>query len=221
MFFLADQTVVLCPVFMDFVEKIMEEIIFLGILRKENGQHSTFFILLPSSNNNCLIENPMSKTMRTVTMLLMSLLVMSCSVLTRNADDIIDDLRDARHAQYVNVGSGLLGLGRILSPTLSEASLGINSVQVLDLSKCSGNVRDKFRKHLQNLYKNRYYEELVTNQQGRDNLMVLARREGQYVTELVLANASVTTDALVVINGQINLENVERIINDRANYLIK
>ena len=68
-------------------------------------------------------------------MLLLSLIVMSCSMLTRNADDIIDDMRDARHAQYVNVGSGLLGLGRLISPTLSEAGLGINSVQLLDLSK--------------------------------------------------------------------------------------
>ena len=163
----------------------------------------------------------MNKSMRTVTLLLLSLLVMSCSVLTRNADDIINDLRDARHAQYVNVGSGLLGLGRILSPTLSESSIGITSVQVLDLSKCSGNVRDKFRKHLNNLYKNRYYEELVTNQQGRENLSVLVQRDGQYVSDIVLANASATTDALVVINGHINLENVQRIINDKANYLIK
>ena len=158
---------------------------------------------------------------KTLLLLLLSALVVSCGVYTRNADDIINDLRDARHAEYVNVGSSLIGLGRILSPTLSEKSLGINSVQVLDLSKCSGNVRDKFRKHLQNLYKNRYYEELVTNQRGDDNLMVLARRDGQYVTELVLANASMTTDALVVINGHINLENVERIINDRSNYFIK
>ncbi len=94
-------------------------------------------------------------------------------------------------------------------------------MQVLDLSKCNGNVRDKFRKRLQNLYKNRYYEEIMTNQRGDDNLMVLARRDGQYVTELVLANASMTTDALVVINGHINIENVERIINDRSNYFIK
>ena len=159
--------------------------------------------------------------MKKTLLLLLSALVVSCSVYTRNADDIINDLRDARHAEYVNVGSGLLGLGRILSPTLSEKSIGINSVQVLDLSKCSGNVRDKFRKHLQNLYKNYYYEELVANQRGDENLMVLARRDGQYVSELVLANASMTTDALVVINGHINLENVERIINDRSNYFIK
>ena len=163
----------------------------------------------------------MNKTIKTATMLLVSLLVMSCSVLTRNADDIINDLRDAHHAQYVNVGSGLLGLGRLISPTLAEAGLGINSVQVLDLSKCNGNVRDKFRKHLQNLYKNRYYEEIMTNQRGHENQMVLVRRNGQYVSEIVIANASVNADAMVVINGQINLENLERILNDQSNYFIK
>ena len=163
----------------------------------------------------------MNKTMRTLTMLLLSLLVMSCGTYSRNADDIIDDLRDARHAQYVNVGSGLLGLGRLISPTLAEASLGINSVQLLDLSKCNGNVRDKFRKHLQNLYKNRYYEEIVTNQHGRDNMMVLVRRDGQYVSEIVIADASDMTDAMVVINGHINLENLQRIIDGRSDYFIK
>ncbi len=163
----------------------------------------------------------MNKTMRTVVMMLMSLLVMSCSMLTRNADDIINDLRDARHAQYVNVGSGLLGLGRLISPTLSEAGLGITSVQVLDLSKCSGNVRDKFRKRLQNLHKSNYYEEIVTNQSDREHLTVLVRRDGQFANEIVLANASDITDALVVIQGHINLENLERIVRDQSNYFIK
>ena len=163
----------------------------------------------------------MNKTMRTVVMMLMSLLVMSCSMLTRNADDIINDLRDARHAQYVNVGSGLLGLGRLISPTLSEAGLGINSVQVLDLSKCNGNVRDKFRKRLVNLHRSHYYEEIVTNQTDREHLTVLIRRDGQFANEIVLANASDMTDALVVIQGHINLENLERIVKDQSNYFIK
>lgn len=163
----------------------------------------------------------MNKTMRTVVMMLMSLLVLSCSMLTRNADDIINDLRDARHAQYVNVGSGLLGLGRLISPTLSEAGLGINSVQVLDLSKCNGNVRDKFRKRLVNLHRSHYYEEIVTNQTDREHLTVLIRRDGQFANEIVLANASDMTDALVVIQGHINLENLERIVKDQSNYFIK
>ena len=157
----------------------------------------------------------MNKTMRTVVMLLLSLVVMSCGMLAHNADDIINDMRDARHAQYVNVGSGLLGLGRLISPTLSEAGLGISSVQLLDLSKCSGHVRDKFRKHIQNLYKSRSYEEIVTSQRGYgEQQTVLVRRDGQYVNEIVIANASDMTDAMIVINGHINVENLERIIND-------
>ena len=156
-----------------------------------------------------------------VFLLVLSVTVMSCGMLSHNADDIINDMRDARHAQYVNVGSGLLGLGRLLSPTLSEASIGINSVQVLDLSRCSGNVRDKFRKRIQNLYRNRSYEEIVTNQSGHETRTALVRRDGQYVSEIVLANSSDMNDVIVLITGHINAENLERIVNDKSNYFIK
>ncbi len=146
--------------------------------------------------------------------------MVSCGMMYHNADDIMNDMRDARHAQYFNVGSGLLGLGRILSPTLSEASLGITSVQVLDLSRCNANVRDKFRKRVQNLTKDRSYEEILTNQTGYETRSALVRRDGQYVSEIVLANASQTTDMMLLIFGHINVDNLERIINDKSNYLI-
>lgn len=163
-------------------------------------------------------EKLMSKSLRATVVLLLSVLVMSCSMLSRNANDIIDDMRDARNAQYVNVGSGLLGLGRLVLPTLSQANIGISSVRVLDLSKCDPGVREKFRNRIQGLYKNRSYEEIVTNQSRNENLSVLVRRNGQFVNELVLANANATTDALVVISGHISLENVERIIKDQKNF---
>ena len=151
--------------------------------------------------------------------LMTAVLLASCGVLTRNADDIINDMRDARHAQYVNVGSGLLGLGRLISPTLAEASLGITSVQVLDLSSCSGNVRDKFRKRVQDLYKNNSYEVIVANQSAYDTKTALIRRDGQYVSEIVVANAGGAKDMMVLIYGHINIENLERIINDQSNYI--
>ena len=159
--------------------------------------------------------------MKKILFLLMSVLVVSCGMLHHNADDIINDMRDARHAQYVNVGSGLLGLGRMVSPTLSEARLGISSVQVLDLSKCNPNVRDKFRKRIMDLTKNRSYEEIVTNQTGYETRTALVRRDGQYVSEIVLVNASQPSDVMLLIFGHINLENLERIVNDKSNYFIK
>lgn len=159
--------------------------------------------------------------MKKLFVLMLSALVMSCGMMYHNADDIINDMRDARHAQYFNVGSGLLGLGRLLSPTLSEASIGITSVQVLDLSMCNGNVRDKFRKCVQNLYKDRSYEEIMTNQSGYETRTALVRRDGDYVSEIVLANSSQANDVMVLIFGHINLENLEKIINDKSNYFIK
>ena len=162
-----------------------------------------------------------SKMMRTATMLLLSVMVMSCGMMYHNADDIINDMRDSRHAQYVNVGSGLLGLGRLISPTLSEAALGITSVQVLDLSRCSGNTRDKFRKRVMSLTKDRSYEVIVANQNGYDTRTALVRRDGQYVSEIVLVNASDMSDVMVLIFGHINTEYLERIINDQSIYTIK
>jgi len=157
---------------------------------------------------------------RVFVFLLTCLLLASCGIMSHNADDIINDMRDARHAQYFNVGSGLLGLGRLLSPTLADASLGVTSVQVLDLSKCSPSVREKYRKRVQNLYKNRSYEVIVTNQGSVDTQTALVRRDGQYATEVVLANAGGANDIMVLVFGRINLENLERIVNDKSNYLI-
>lgn len=162
-----------------------------------------------------------NRMMITATMLLLSVAVMSCGMLYHNADDLMNDMRDARHAQYVNVGSGLLGLGRLISPTLSEASLGITSVQVLDLSKCSAADREKFRKRVQKLAKDRSYETIVTKQNGFDTRTALVRRDGQYVSEIVLVNASDMSDVMVLIFGHINLESLERIINDQSIYTIK
>ena len=159
--------------------------------------------------------------MKKLFVLLLPLLVISCGMLNHNASDIINDMRDARHAQYLNVGSGLLGLGRIISPTLAEASIGINSVQVLDLSKCSSSVRDKYRKRIQDLYKNRSYEVILANQNGYDTKTALVRRDGQYVSEIVLVNASDMSDVMVLIFGHINTEYLERIINDQSIYTIK
>ena len=122
--------------------------------------------------------------MRALACMMLALLVVSCSMLSRNADDIINDMRDARNAQYVNVGSGLLGLGRLISPTLYDAKIGITSVQLLDLSKCNVSVREKFRKRVQNLYKSRYYEEVMTTQRDYDQQTVLVRRDGEYISEI-------------------------------------
>lgn len=166
-------------------------------------------------------RNPMNKIKRTVACLLLSLLVMSCGMLSHNASDIINDMRDARNAQYINVGKSLLSLGRVILPSLSDANIGVSSVQLLDLSKCNVDVREKFRKRIHNLCKSRFYEEVLTNQQISGGHTVLVHRDGQYVNEIVIANANDMTDAMLVIKGHVNTDNLQRIINDHSSYFNK
>jgi len=162
------------------------------------------------------MDKRVTKMKRVVTMLLLAMMVVSCGLWRHTADDVINDMRDARHAQYVNVGNGLFGLGRLISPTLYEAGLGINSIQVLDLSKCSGSDREKFRKRIMDLSRNGSYEEIVTRQEGYDTRTALVRRDGQFISEVVLVNASDRNDVMVLILGHINVENLERILNDKS-----
>ena len=60
----------------------------------------------------------------------------------------------------------------------------------------------------------------MTNQTGRETRTALVHRDGQYVNEIVLVNASDMTDVMVLVYGHINLENLERIVNDKSNYFI-
>jgi hypothetical protein len=92
---------------------------------------------------------------------------------------------------------------------------------LLDLSKCNVDVREKFRKRIHNLCKSRFYEEVLTNQQVSGGHTVLVHRDGQYVNEIVIANANDMTDAMLVIKGHVNTDNLQRIINDHSSYFNK
>ena len=75
-------------------------------------------------------------------LLAISALMIAAASWARTADDIISELRDAKHAQYVNVGSGLMGLARIFSAAIPNSNSGVSSIRMLDLSDCKGSVRD-------------------------------------------------------------------------------
>lgn len=136
----------------------------------------------------------------------------------RTADDIISDLRDAKHAQYVNVGKGLMGLARMLGDNIPGTNSGITSVRMLDLSDCKDSVRDKFRKRVRDLYKDSSYEEMMTSEKDDNRSVLLMRGDGDYVDEVVLVQTSETSDLIVVVRGHISLDDVAKITNDDRYY---
>ena len=138
----------------------------------------------------------------------------------RTADDIINDLRDAKHAQYVNVGKGILGLARIFGPTIPGTNSGVTSVRMLDLCDCKGSVRDKFRKRVRDLYNDATYEEVMTSEKDDNRSVLLVRGDEEFVDEIVVVQTSDSSDVIVVVRGRISADDVSKIANDDRYYPI-
>ena len=151
----------------------------------------------------------------------MSVLMLASAAWARTADDIISELRDAKHAQYVNVGSGLMGLARIFSAAIPNNNSGVSSIRMLDLSDCKGSVRDKFRKRVRDLYKEQSYQEMLTSDKDDDSSVVFTLGDEQYVNEIVVVRTSQASDLIVVIRGHISIEDVQKVVGDNTYYPIK
>ena len=153
-------------------------------------------------------------------MLALSVLMVAAASWARTADDIISELRDAKHAQYVNVGSGLMGLARIFTTATPNATNGVSSVRVLDLSDCKKSVRKKFHKRVDDLYKEPAYQEMLANDRDNDGSVIFTMGDDQYVREIVIVREG-RNDMIVVIRGNISVEDVRKVVGNDTYYPIK
>ena len=159
--------------------------------------------------------------MKRIIVLALTALMVATASWARTADDIISELRDAKHAQYVNVGKGILGLARIFGPNIPGTNSGVTSVRMLDLSDCKGTVRDKFRKLVRDLYNDGSYEEMMTSEKDDNRAVLLMRGDDQFVDEIVVVQTSESSDVIVVVRGHISAEDVAKITNDDRYYPIR
>ena len=159
--------------------------------------------------------------MKRIIVLALTALMVATASWARTADDIISEVRDAKHAQYVNVGKGILGLARIFGPNIPGTNSGVTSVRMLDLSDCKGNVRDKFRKLVRDLYNDGSYEEMMTSEKDDNRAVLLMRGDDQFVDEIVVVQTSESSDVIVVVRGHISAEDVAKITNDDRYYPIR
>lgn len=156
--------------------------------------------------------------MKRIFVLALSMFMLASAVWARSADDIISDFRDAKHAQYVNVGQGLLGLANVFSQSIPGAASGVTSMRMLDLSDCKNSVRDDFRKKVADLYKDKSYEEMMTSEKDGYRSVVLSRGDDKYIDEIVVVRSSEGSDIIVVVKGHISVDDVNKVINHTGNF---
>ncbi len=152
--------------------------------------------------------------MKRLFLFMFSAILVSVASWARTGDDIINDLRDAKHAQYVNVGKGLMGLARIFTQSVPGISSGVTSLRMLDVSDCKSSVRDKFRKQVRELYTDPSYEEMMSSEKDNSRSVVLMRGDGQYVDEIVTVQTGDRNDVIVVITGHISIDDINKVLDE-------
>ena len=122
--------------------------------------------------------------------------------------------------QFLNSFSGTAGVERVkIGPLVMKLSgmftetMGISSVEVLDLSGCRADVKERFRKGLRTI-KDPRYEPLVSVNEGKETVRILVRMEDNLIRELVIATSDDKDQALIRLKGKIKPKDLQKIIED-------
>ena len=119
-------------------------------------------------------------------------------------DQLFKEFAQQEHAVKVKMGKVPMFLASIVAP---EAR-GINGVEVLALTDCNQEVKERLDKAVKEL-KDSAYETMVTHNEDGQRVKILVKMEGKLIRELVV----VTTGddyALVRVKGKISPEYIKQ-----------
>ena len=153
----------------------------------------------------------MKKTIATLSMMI------AChGVFAQNIDDIFNQFTDAQGAEYVNIPSFVLKLGRVfMDKDIQENRLmkGVKTIKVLDMEDCSSNVKKELQYEIAQLEKNGY-ETLVRTKEKDETVNLLAKMDKDAIKELIIFFTDKDECGLTLMKGKIKKEDINVMIND-------
>ncbi len=126
----------------------------------------------------------------------------------QNMEQFLDSFSSKAGVERVKIGPFMM---KLASPF--TGNMGIRSIEVLDLSECRDEVKDKFRKGLRTI-KDPRYEPLVAVNDTDETVRVLVRMDKVMIRELVIATSDGEDQSLVRIKGKIKPKHLKKIIED-------
>lgn len=112
--------------------------------------------------------------------------------------ELIQEFSKAQGAECINIG----GVGAKFMKVVSKDMKGIKSVQVIDLSSCSGKVITKFDESIRNLKDTNYEVMVKSNEEGERTRVLIGVQGGVSEDELVVLTSG-SDPTIVKIKGKI------------------
>lgn len=148
--------------------------------------------------------------------LLLSFLSWQAS-LAQSSTALFEELRQEAHAEYVYASPFLMFIGKMFCNYEDEGKeivSKIRSAKVLELDKCTPEVRQRFVRRFEALSGNGY-ETLVRMNEDGERMHILARRKKDVICELLVASVEDNECSLIQINGKIRKQDIARLINKK------
>lgn len=134
-----------------------------------------------------------------------------------SSDDIFTEFSSEKDAEYVNVNSFMMWLGKQFAGDGADADIvkKIKSVRVLDLEDCSPTVKNRFSKRVNDLDQ-KGYEEMVRVNDNGERVKILARKNGDIINRMLIVCSSNDDCALVEVNGKFTMDDITGVVNSQT-----
>lgn len=129
---------------------------------------------------------------------------------SQNINQLFAEFSDAPNVECVKLNKFAM---TFVKPFISDKDMqglkDIDSIQVLDLSGCSSDVKDRFTERVKTL-KNEDYETLVRSNENGENVRVLVKMYKEEIRELVVLTTGGDI-SLVKIKGKFNQSDLAKL----------
>ena len=144
-------------------------------------------------------------------------MIIACQGLfAQSIDDIFNQFKDKDGAEYINIPSFVVKLGRMfMGKDIQENRLmkGVKTIKVLDMANCSSDIKKELQHEINQLEQNGY-ETLVRTKEKDDTVNLIAKMDKDAIKELVIFFTDKDECGLTLMKGKIKKEDINVMIND-------
>ncbi len=158
----------------------------------------------------------MKRMMKKTAMLLMLMMVCAVQAMSaKTAKELINEFKSQDKAEYTYVSPAMMMLARVAvakyDKDVAQVLDKVTGVRILTLDACKTKVKKKFNKEVNN-FDEEEYQPLVMKDGTYDGFRVLAKSDGEALSEVVLLKADYDKCTMIQVEGHIGMDDIQKLV---------
>lgn len=127
---------------------------------------------------------------------------------------VLNTASNARSVEKVKIGRFMMSAGKLFGGVSNmPVARGVHSLEVYDLSDCDHNVKNKVTNLISQLKDGDGYETLIQVNGKDDNVRIMAKKNKDVFSDIVILCADKSDPAIIRLSGKIKEKDIEELVN--------